>query len=179
MALTVEDGTGLSTANAYISRSFADTYHRDRGNTAWTGGASDKEQAIIRATEWIDRTFDFQGARVNVGDPDASSIPPQALAWPREGVWHSDGIFVAEDAVPVEVQRATAEAALVALGVDLEPAATEPRVTRRDEQVGSVRLAEDFAGSGSEVVEIPKVAAILRPLLASGASFGSSTLNRT
>jgi hypothetical protein len=179
MALVVEDGTGLTTANAYIDVDFATDYHGLRCNDAWGGPTVELEAAIIRATEWLDRHYDFQGARVVVGDSGSPSVLPQALAWPREGATHSDGIAVPSDAVPVEVQNATAELALVSLAVPLDPESTDGRVSRRDESIGSVRIAEDFASAGTTgAPEIPIVTSILRPLLAAGSSFGSATLNR-
>lgn len=179
MALIVEDGTGLTTANAYISVAFAQEYHALRCNDAWSGPPTELEAAIIRATEWLDRHYDFQGSRVVIGDSGTPSVLPQALAWPREGVIHSDGIAVPWDAVPVEVQEATAELALVSLTTPLEPTSTEGRISRRDESIGSVRIAEDFASAGTTgAPEIPIVTSILRPLLATGGTFGSTTLNR-
>lgn len=178
MALVVEDGTGLTTANAYISVAFATDYHGLRCNDGWSGPPVELEAAIIRATEWIDRHYDFQGARLVVGE-SSSSVLPQALAWPREGISHPDGIAVPNDAVPTPVQEATAELALVSLITPLEPTDTEGRVSRRDESIGAVRIAEDFASAGSTgAPEVPIVTSILRPLLALGGSFGSATLNR-
>ena len=179
MALIVEDGTGLDDANAYITVAYATDYHQLRCNDGWQGPVSEQEAAIIRATEWLDRHYDFQGSRVVIGDPGSPSVLPQALAWPREGVRHSDGIAVPSDAVPVEVERATAELALITLTMPLEPTSDEGRVSRRDESIGSVRIAEDFASAGTTgAPEIPIVASILRPLLATGGVFGSTKLNR-
>ena len=38
MSLVVEDGSGKSNANAYVSLEDCDGYHADMGNTAWVVG---------------------------------------------------------------------------------------------------------------------------------------------
>lgn len=113
MAFTVEDGTGLPTANAYISEADADTYHADRGNAAWAAAASaDKETAIVRATDFLDQEFTWQGVR---------RTDTQRLEWPREDVFDAEDAEVAFDAVPRQIEEATAEVALIALTEDLAP----------------------------------------------------------
>lgn len=177
MALVVEDGTGLVNANAYVDVAFADAYHRERCSDGWRGPTSKKEAAIIRATEWIDLTFDFVGDRVNQGDPNGSTSP-QALAWPRAGVFHADGFFVQDDEVPEAVKRATAEAALAALTVDFFPTVEGGRESLRTERVGRVSVTSDFGGGGPDAQpSVTAASAILRPLSVGG-GFGASRLNR-
>lgn len=115
MAFTLEDGTGLAGANGYIDDTFADTYHTDRGHTAWlfsdTAGAvaitlAQKQAAIIRATDHIDRVYGalFKGYKKS----DA-----QGLQWPRTAAFGPSGYALLN--IPVQLQRATAEYALRAL----------------------------------------------------------------
>ncbi len=104
MALTVEDGTGLAAADAFVSIAYCDTYHSDRGNSTWTGTDAVKEQAIRRATAVLSGGFGWKGDRLQGRD--------QALAWPRTGVTDGDGNSVPSDEVPTEVQKACAEMAL-------------------------------------------------------------------
>jgi hypothetical protein len=111
MALTIENGTGLSTATAYISVDDADTYHSDRGNDAWAAATfADKERAIVRGTDFIDTRYRFRGTRL---------YETQALSWPRVDAYDDDGFLL--DGLPAEVEKATAEAALRALSGDLDP----------------------------------------------------------
>lgn len=116
MALVVEDGTGLTNANSYISVADADTYHSDRAHTDWgAASAGDKESALINATQYIDGKYRtrWRGWRGHEN---------QRLAWPRYNVVDSDGWSVDWDSVPVNVQYATAEAALLIIqGEDLSP----------------------------------------------------------
>lgn len=115
MALTVEDGTGLTNAQSYISVADADTYHTDRGNTDWTSASSgEKETALVKATQWIDGKYRrrWRGIRSTAG---------QALTWPRSSVYDIDGFNVT--GIPARLKYATAEAALLIVqGENLSPA---------------------------------------------------------
>ena len=178
--LIVEDGTGLPNATGYVSVSFVNVYHQERCNSGWSAADDVKQAAIIKASEYIDRTYDFQGDRKNTGEP-SSSTPLQALAWPRDDVVHADGFLVDPDAVPVEVQRATAELALVLLTDALDPAVRGGRVSSSTEAVGRVSRTRTFGSPGlaSNRTEVPVATAILRPLLGRGASGGYANLVRT
>ncbi|MBF0374875.1 MAG: hypothetical protein HQL39_15825, partial [Alphaproteobacteria bacterium] len=64
MSLIVEDGSGLSDANAYVSLAYADGYHALRGNAAWAAaGQPARESALVRATDHLDRAFRWRGER--------------------------------------------------------------------------------------------------------------------
>lgn len=108
MALVIEDGSGLSTANAYIDAAIADTHHDDRGNTRWTDFTlPEKEQAIVRATDYVDKRFGkrFRGGR---------KLKDQALEWPRLDAFDDDGFLLSGglDDIPRNLQKAVAEYAL-------------------------------------------------------------------
>lgn len=106
MAFLVEDGTGLEDANAYISVAFFRSYHLDRGRTADIGTFSDTlvEQAIVRASDFIDKRFGrrFRGFRLG---------QDQGLEWPRLSAFDNDGYLFPE--IPKQIERATAEYALI------------------------------------------------------------------
>lgn len=105
MALIVEDGTGKVDAESYISVADANTYHTGFGNSAWTGDDALKEQALRRATRFIDGLY----SRRWVGLRNSQA---QALDWPREYAYDKDEFLVPNGTVPTAVKRATAEAAL-------------------------------------------------------------------
>lgn len=163
MALIVETGTGLPNADSYITIAFADTYHRNRGNTAWTGA---KEVAIRQATEYIDLTF--RGLFYGVVKVDGlSGTTRQALEWPRRGVYDEDtGAEVSADSVPLGVQKATAEIALVALTGGLYPDASEERVQRRRERAGRVEIETWVDGTEVDQPTMRRAKLYLRPYLA-------------
>lgn len=118
MSLIVEDGTGMSTADSYISVADADTYHSSMGNTAWplaTEGA--REIALRRATQYLDTHYRWRGS------PLSST---QALAWPRDyAAW------------PVAAVRvACSELALRALSASLLEDVTDQTI--KQETVGPI-----------------------------------------
>lgn len=106
MAFVVEDGTGLANANSYVSVADADAYFADRGITAWTGSSTVKEQALIRATDFIETVYGrrFRGSVVT---------DTQALSFPR--------YITGEDEIPSDLKKATCEYALRALSASLLP----------------------------------------------------------
>lgn len=106
MTFVVEDGTGLANANSYISVPDADAYFADRGIAAWTGSNTVKEQALVRATDFIETVYGqrFRGSVVTES---------QALSFPR--------YITDEDEVPTSLKRATCEYALRALSATLLP----------------------------------------------------------
>ena len=109
MAFTVEDGTIVDDSNSFCSVEFADEYFSERSITAWTGDTSDKESALIRATDYIEFRFaeSFLGSKVE---------SDQSLSFPRTDIDDVD-----EDQVPRALKRATAEYALRALSAELAP----------------------------------------------------------
>jgi len=108
MAFTVEDGTGLSTSNAYVSVAEADAYFTE-ATLQWAGTNLAKERAIVRAT----RAIDLMGANKFLG---VKLVETQALAWPRDEAYDRDGIELT--GLPVYLKRAVFEAALQELLVE-------------------------------------------------------------
>lgn len=122
MALIVEDGTGLATAEAYISVADATTYHTAYGNPAsWTAATTTaKEIALRTGAQYLDAYYALRwlGTRTN---------ELQALDWPRIGGIDHDEFVIEDDDVPEEVRRANAIAALKHIDGDvLLPDLTSP-----------------------------------------------------
>lgn len=164
MAHVVENGTGLSTANAYLSATDADTYFTDHGAPAgWTGSTPAKEQAIRMATQYLDAEYGgrWRGVRLK---------QDQALDWPRFGGEDDDGFAIASDSLPQALKDACAEAALDSLaGADLLPDIDEPGVIQSESvQVGPVSSSTTYMGGKSQVVYRRKIALLLAPLVESG-----------
>jgi hypothetical protein len=105
VALSVEDGSGMANADAYVSLADALTYFTGHGSPAvWTAATeAQKESAIRYATLWIDGRYQWPGTIVSSS---------QALAWPRSGVIDGEGRSVASDSLPARLVQATCEAAL-------------------------------------------------------------------
>ena len=158
MAIIVEDGTGLATAESYISVADASTYFTARGNTTWAALATDalREAALRKATEYMIGAYRYrwQGGRVY---PTV-----QALDWPRLGVV-VDGAFVDNDSVPTIIARACAELALKASSAELQPDLTQG-VLR--EKVGVIEV--EYDRNSPQPTRYAAIDAMLAPFLKSG-----------
>lgn len=102
MALIVEDGTGLSTADSYISLADTESYMSILPDTtAWDALSDpDKEDYIKWATRTLDAKSTYNGTKV---------YETASLRWPRSGVKDKDGYLVADDIVPLPISDSTAE----------------------------------------------------------------------
>jgi len=163
MALVVEDGSGKSDAEAYVSVDFADTYFTNRqGSTAWNDSAvttSDKEAAIRNATAYLDRRYNgnWIGRRV---------YKEQALAFPRTDIIDIDGFAVGNDDVPKNLEHACCEAAVLALSEDLLPDLTNTGIISEESvSVGSVASTTKYEGGKSQIKTYRKVTTLLRGML--------------
>lgn len=124
MALVVEDGTGLSNTNAFVSVADADARHSLLGNSAWTGDNAAKESAIARATAYMEQAYRsrWQGFRHN---------HDQALSWPRNSVVIDEFVVVESNVVPADIANACADLALRALNDDLNADLTRGVVRKK------------------------------------------------
>lgn len=159
MTLTVEDGTGLENADAFVDVDYVDAYHAALGNTAWSSGTTDtKEQAIRRATLYLSESYNWKGYPVR--------FRQQALAWPRTYVEDRYGFGIDSDVVPTEVKKATAEVALRELTTpnammpDFTPSAQVKR-----ERVGPLEVEYSLVRSDAEGVR--PILLIVRDLIGS------------
>jgi len=112
MAFVIQDPDDpTDDANAYIAVLTFQTYHDARGNDYSSFEDTDVEEAIVRATDYIDSRWTFAGARV---DAD------QSTECPRSGVCDLDsGLYLNE--YPPELEEACAEYAFSALSTSLYP----------------------------------------------------------
>lgn len=117
VSLVVEDGSIVEGANSYASLAWLDSYFANRGNDAWAAKtAADKNEAAIRAMDYLESSYAFVGYRVD---------PLQPLNWPRAEVYLDNGRYmVSPYAIPSNVMAAQAELAFRAtvgpLIVDVE-----------------------------------------------------------
>lgn len=162
MSLTVEDGSGLSDADALISLAYWKTY-ADALGWAYSPTYSDTqiEQAIRRGSRYVSDAFTFKGVKL---------LRAQAFAWPRYGVCDADGWPINSDEVPIQVQRAVAEASWR----ELQSAdSLRPDVTMTDrvksEQVGPLAVTyADASGPNAARPDVKIIRDLLRGLLAAG-----------
>lgn len=164
MTITVEDGTGLTGADAYISVADADTYFSAIGDTTWNAAdTTAKEQAIVQATRYMEKRFGNKWKGMI-----ASST--QALGWPRDYVYDERGTKLS-DRVPGAIAKACAEYAKHALSNDLIPPVIYPvsdgapvpfgRVNRKVEKVGPVYEETYYSIGGSNASRVSSGSALV------------------
>jgi hypothetical protein len=148
MAFIVETSTGYNYtpgANSYASDTEATAYFSERGNPEWTGSATVKQAALIRATAYIDARYGelFKGRKVNALQP---------LAWPRLDAFDPDVYgntayqrgypFIG---IPLRLKVAVYEAAVIALGGDLMPPGLQGTVKSHSEGA----ISDTYAGGAA------------------------------
>lgn len=165
MAITVEDGTGLATADAYISEADADTYFASVDNATWSGAdTAAKEQAIVKATRYMEKRFGNKWKGTI-----ASSA--QALGWPRNRVYDERGLEL-DNQVPTAIARACAEYAVQAVQHgDLIPPVIYPvvdgapvpfgRINRQIEKVGPIYTETYYSTGGAEATRVSSGSALV------------------
>ena len=126
MALIVEDGTGLATAESYISVADAEIYLDKIGDATFAALATvaSKEAALRKAAQYLDEMFGLAWAGNRV-------LSTQAIDWPRQDATDDTGTAIDEDVVPQAVKDATSWLALQSITIDLSPAVATPgRLTK-------------------------------------------------
>jgi len=160
---TVEDGTGLAGANAYASVASVDDYHSGRGFAGWDGTNAQKQAAIVRATDHVDRVFRsrFKGVK------NSSS---QALEWPRYGATDGSGYELSSTELPSALTNAIAEYALRSLLIGVltpDPSSPVPAQTfavgesRQTSPAGDVIRSRDKVGPIESETEYRQQSAVL------------------
>ena len=160
MAFTVETGAGISGANSYLAVADADTYHTDRGNSAWTGTDAVKQAALIKATAYLDAHYTWSTG-VKYDDDNG-------LAWPRSGAIDKHGYSIDGDVIPQAVLDATAELALIVIG-GTELAAALERPLKKV-KAGAVETEWEPASEASVAPQYPLIDGMLAGLVSSSSS---------
>jgi len=131
MAFTVEDGTIVANANAYITVAEAEAFHADRDSSRWVGNDAIKEAAIVRATDYFEQVYGHRVAGC-IEDDD------QVLTFPRSLLYDRDGRLV--EGIPDKLKSGISELAAEALAAPLynevETNDQGLRIKRKYEKVG-------------------------------------------
>lgn len=125
MALVIETGAGLASAEAYASVADCSAWAVKYYGHALTGSEADKEAAIRRAVAYMDG-LKWKGTRTHGRS--------QALAWPRDGVTDCEGDAIASDVIPPEVifaQHVLARVEFQSPGA-LSPSVTLGNIVKRE-----------------------------------------------
>lgn len=165
VSLVVEDGTGLSTANTYVSQADATTYHEKHlYATDWTAATSgNKDIALMMATRIIDDQFTFEGKKVS---------DTQALEFPRFDIKDRSGYSIQSTTIPTSLKNAVSEYARWLLASDRT--AEEGDTGFKSLKVGSLSLTPD---PGDRKNTIPDV--VMKMLAPLGRPFGGMTAKVT
>ena len=157
MSIIIEDGTGKSDAESFISVETASAYFTARGVTTWdaldTGEETvNREAALRKATDYLTAVYRdrWEGVRYT---------ETQALDWPRQGVVR-DSWAVDIDEVPTEVINACAELALKSASADLLADQTRGVTS---EKVGDIEVSYDK--NSPQATRYKQIDAMLRPFL--------------
>lgn len=133
MSFVVEDGTGLATANSFLSVADADLYHADRRSAdTWDALTTAQKQAfLIEATTWIN-SLNWESGQP-IGDT-------QALFFPAFGAYDRNDYMIDSDIVPPQVEHATAELAHRIRGAEVE---ADQERQKNKVKVGSMAVEYD------------------------------------
>lgn len=114
--LIVEDGTGLTNAESYVSVVEIDDYFAKLGYTVWqTLTEPEKEQAIRRAMRYMRQVYHGYWRGV-------PATTTQALDWPRDRVpGELYGTYYPNNAVPMDVKEAQMLLSIKAAAGELAP----------------------------------------------------------
>lgn len=134
MTFTVEDGSIVAEANAYITVAFMQSFHETRGKDLSAFDDEGLQQAIVQATDYVDKRF---GVRFVGRKRDRE----QSLQWPRLSAWTNQRDYINSDVVPLELKRAVAEYAFLALYLTLLPVPA-PSFNSVDPVTGETTVAQ-------------------------------------
>jgi hypothetical protein len=173
MSLIVEDGTGLSNADSYISVADATTYLTNFGSgDTWSVIDAGTQEILLRkSTRDLDALFASSYAS------DLLSTT-QSLLWPRIDFTDTNSRSVS--GLPKEVGYAVAELALINSSTDVTGPGDRTGMVKleRTEIVNAIKSwTEYFAPSATNELAIRKVTLLLKPFLDGGSAI-SATIKR-
>ena len=125
--IEIEDGTGKSNSNSYVTETELGTYASDRGKTLNATTDALKVEILIQAMDYLE-------SRNFIGDKNTED---QALQWPRVNAI-LDGYYIDTDEIPTLLKESQMEYA-ISIDAGTNPLASEGRETRR-EKVGSIEV---------------------------------------
>lgn len=143
--MIVEDGTGMTDSDSYVSVVFADNYFSSRGITEWNNLETEqKEQALIKGTDYVDNSFKWYGTKLNA---------EQSLRFPRENIFEYDGTEI--KGIPNVLKQAVCDASLVvSRGTELFQTKNENGIVT-SETIGELSFSyqNDIAQSGQTLYD--------------------------
>jgi len=169
MAITVENGSGLTDSDSYVSVADADAYIGTymRNSSDWSGSSTAAREGYLKeATQILDVLYARRWAGTRLKEL-------QALAFPREGAYDHDGYTFDATIVPLKVKHATVELAWRALQVGGEDTTTGDstklvpdtavggNISSEEVAAGSVRSKTTYVGGKTGTKYYKKVEMLL------------------
>lgn len=146
----VEDGTGLSNANTYVSIAEADAYLEEFGTPATWAAATEEQKRIAckKATRYMDLHYVWAGTR---------RVVDQALGFPQVGIEDRDGNVVSCESVPVKAKQCCIYlASRVIEGDDLMAVEeTEASIKRKKDVIGPLTEEVEYTGGETPAIFYP------------------------
>lgn len=106
VTMVVEDGSGLSTANSYVTLAEALLYWENRKDTAWKAfslGNEARSAGLIKATAYIEAHYRWKTGEIKTAT--------QALGWPRVGAADAHDRDIGSSTIPQILKDAVCELA--------------------------------------------------------------------
>lgn len=165
MPFTVETGTGVAGANAYIDVDFYNTYWTDRpqGSNGFTGAQliddfedEAKQAGILYVTSDFEALWAWSGNRVTPAT--------QGLGFPRSGILYgidAVGGLIKDNEVPLDVKWACAEQTALVLAVQPINVVLDPEAALKQLDAGPVTLIWDRENSPQDLIEAEHVQRLL------------------
>jgi hypothetical protein len=141
VTLIIEDGSGVTGSNTYVSQANAVTYAANWGFTSFTGAASQAQiNALYYGTYALDRLYGRK--YISVIPP----VSPQGLLWPRYTIMGNDFKMYSQGFIPQCLQDAVCELANMFIsGVSLFPNETDNRLFKSTSfKAGSLDIKNDY-----------------------------------
>ena len=159
MAIIVENGTGLSNAQAYCDYNYFHAYVTERGIVHSHSQAQIEAALVVAAKDWIDGQHEFAGEKL---------VSTQALQFPRT---FDDDL----DSFPDAVKLANAKAAWLhlqgALLVDTTAISTSGAIASESSKLGPLGESMEYVAGTQPIYSriLPKdLTNLLKPYLSSG-----------
>jgi len=153
MALVIEDGTGKTDSNSFVTAAEAITYAGDRG-FSFPSVTADVEKLLIKACDFIlGLENKFQGLRTEQN---------QRMPFPRVRVLIFNNVdYIAFDEIPERVKEAQMRFAVSAHTSELRPDGTGQEVI--NEKVGPLQVQYAERGSGSVTPQFNQAMDLIAP----------------
>ena len=172
MAITVEDGSVVASANSFVTVAEVTARAALVGADDWAAGdPTDQEKAVVVAAYYL-------LTRYRTRWKGQITIVTQTLSWPRAGAWDELGADIANNVVPQCVKDAQCELAIQALRnkagalglITLEaqaPAETANARTIKSETVkaGPVTRSREYSSSATTQPSYVTAHRLLYPVL--------------